>query len=345
MANINDLRDYVQHSHPKTIFQKCFKYDVNSDPKIVKNVIDTLWYTFNEESFQWPYADKTLTPSYLTDNKFDLMMQWRLALLLNIEPTSFIVESKKSDTVFALNTLHTFNTKSSLVMYYEKGKTSFIMKFLKSVRNSLAHGGFNKLQIVGKYNEIYLAAESYDKCLTKGVQLSIRLIRNYLNTMSFNDSLDRGTLLLSHAINDILEHKYKDVFSMFEENLMLAGYRVINKSLEEIETKNIICNVKVLKLRKKDTDTYLYYIEENDTKNIKLIINSIVIKIVKKSQTNLKNCVFYLVNGQPKLSKKIIEENCMLEMANICFGNDIKNSLNKNEFHLNILKKTECFYL
>lgn len=341
MANLDDIRDYVKHSHPNAIYKNSNKYDVGTDKNFINELIDNLWYAYNEDSFQLPYADKSLTPPYLKNKAYDLMMLWNLSLLLKINSSNLIVKDKKVDTITAINSLVTFNTDNTLVIFYDSSSAShasLIMKFLKSFRNALAHGGFNKLKLLGKINTIYLAAESYDRCLTHGVQLAIRLIEKDDEGESYN------ALSVPSAIIDILSHNYSNLTDLFERNLELSGNVINGKTIMNCSIDGIDKNVIVYNLHKGEFDKKLFYIENNKIDEIKKLICDVIIRLISANEP-ITNVIFYLVNEQYNISKKAIEEECVSKIIGTNNKTDIENYMSIHSFSLYILNKKECFNL
>lgn len=341
MANLNDVRDYIQHSHPNTIHQNSSKYNVKHDARFLDGLIDNLWYAYNEESFQLPYANKTLTPAYLKDKTYDLMMCWNLALLLDIDASNFIVKNKKTDTILAINSLTNFNTDNTLVIFYDKNNSnhdSLIMKFLKSFRNALAHGGFNKLQLYGKTNTVYLAAENYDDCITKGTQLVIRLIKKV------HGEDCEYTHNVPSAINDILSHNYTSLLDLFERNLTLSGNSIEGKVDMSYSIDGIDYNVILYYLHKIELDKRLFYIENGKADEIKKIIRDVIFELISRNES-ITNIFFYLANGQHNISIKGIEEECVSKIIKTNDKTEIANYILENSFSLNIINKMECFNL
>ena len=220
MGNYTDMCDLVQHDNPNSIMRKGNKYDLASDPEYIEIITNNLWYTFNEDSEQNSYLG-CRTPSYLVNRSLDHVFENRVRLLLRIKLTNFIIESAaKRKTITDLDGLTDFNIDSTFVLYYQPSsgasQKSFIMNFLKGVRNSFAHGGFNKLLINQKYNRVFLADN--DIYGTKGFQLSLRIIS------------DNNTDILQSAISNILLLNNPTINSLFNDNLLLEFNNLMNNS-------------------------------------------------------------------------------------------------------------------
>lgn len=338
MSNISDLRDYVQHDYINSVYKKNNRYDVFSDNGFVDCLTKNLWYMFNGESFQLPYGNSSVTPSCLINKSFDLMYEWRLSMLLNIKPNNFHVKPKKADAVSALNSISSYDIDNSFVLFYDvssRSHLSFIMKFLSSFRNALAHGGFNTINVLGVTSRVYLAAVNYSKALTE-IQLALRL---FGTESKLNEDI-------VYTLNIIESKNFENVEEMFESNLELCNYQV--NSVDSIEEciDNCFHKYKVYHAVKNSFEKDIYYIYASSADDIRKVVANIVYSLITYfGNLILNKVIFYLANCQPKLSTRLIEKECISKLLGKNTEKEIDDYIEDNHFSLNVLYRNECFEL
>ncbi|MBP5444912.1 MAG: hypothetical protein J6Y28_01955 [Acholeplasmatales bacterium] len=290
MSNFSDMVAYLQHSNANSLYTTSGKYDFTKDARLLNFLTNNLWYTYNKESEQYPYSNPASIPTYLINKRLDNLFELLLCVILRIAPSNFYCKDKKIDVCSALNKINstTFDTSSTFCIFYDKSNTgiynSFIMKFLQSLRNSLAHGGFNKLSINNRYNEVYFNNDDIND--TKKVSMSLRLIGNA------NDNF------LEKAYNEITSLGSATVFSLFRKIANYYSRRTNNGNNLNLNRYND--KVEVYEYNKENGHKIIYVIDSDDFNEIREIISYIIISLKKpkldgvNDYADINNSIFYL---------------------------------------------------